>query len=129
MRHEQFTIKAREAITDALQLAGKLGNPEVRPQHLLMTLLDQKKSVVEKLLSHIGVSVDALRREAAVLVDKLPKTSGSAKSNRSRQFDEVLRAAQSLQKEMNDTHIASEILFTAIESVTDKTKQLMRDLA
>lgn len=127
MRSDQFTIKARESISDAQQLAGKLGNPEVRPQHLLCTLLDQKKGVVEKLLSHIGISIDQFKRESAVLVDKLSKTSGMAKANRSRQLDEVFQNAISLQRELNDSHIASEILFISLEGVADKPRQLMHD--
>ena len=46
MKYERFTVKAREAISDAQNLAGKLGNPEIRPQHILMTLLEQDNGVV-----------------------------------------------------------------------------------
>ena len=53
MKHDQFTIKAREAIADAQRLAGEKGNPEIRPQHLLFTLLDQKKGVVENLIRQL----------------------------------------------------------------------------
>ena len=39
MKFERFTVKAREVISDAQALAGKFGNPEIRPQHFLMVLL------------------------------------------------------------------------------------------
>jgi hypothetical protein len=39
MRFERFTVKAREAIADAQNLAGKKGNPEIRPHQLLLVLL------------------------------------------------------------------------------------------
>jgi len=55
MNFDRFTVKAREAISDAQNLAGKQGNPQIRPQHLLLTLLSQDKGVVSALLKHVGV--------------------------------------------------------------------------
>ena len=51
MKFERFTVKAREAIADTQNLAGKFGNPEIRPAHLLMVLLTQEKGVVPNLVS------------------------------------------------------------------------------
>ena len=76
MKHEQFTLKAREVIADAQRLAGEKGNPEIRPQHLLFTLLDQKKGVVENLIRQTGVDFNQFKREAAKLVSDLPSAQG-----------------------------------------------------
>ena len=62
MKYDRFTVKAREAISDAQNLAGKLGNPEIRPHHLLMTLLEQDKGVVGSLIKHVGIPLDQFRR-------------------------------------------------------------------
>ena len=80
MKFDRFTVKSREAIADAQALAGKHGNPEIRPQHLLLVLLTQDKGVVASLLRHVEVDAIALAREAAVLVDNLPKVTGSAQA-------------------------------------------------
>ena len=39
MKLDRFTVKSREAISDAQALCGKNGNPEIRPHHLMMVLL------------------------------------------------------------------------------------------
>jgi len=122
MKFERFTVKAREAIADAQALAGKLGNPEIRPHHLLTVLLTQDKGVVESLVKHVGIPLDQLRRESAALLDRLPKVSGG-----SRQLEGVFTAADAIARELGDTHVASEVLFVAIEKVDDGTRQLMRD--
>ena len=59
MKFERFTVKAREAIADAQALAGKLGNPEIRPHHLLTVLLTQDKGVVESLVKRNAGAKDS----------------------------------------------------------------------
>ena len=34
MKYDRFTVKSREALLEAQNLAGKQGNPELRPHHL-----------------------------------------------------------------------------------------------
>ncbi|MFN7142246.1 MAG: ATP-dependent chaperone ClpB [Myxococcota bacterium] len=127
MKFERFTVKAREVISDAQQLAGKFGNPEIRPQHFLMVLLTQEKGIAPTLLSQIGVDVQGLTREAAKLVDELPKVHGGAQAQLSRYANEVLTIADREAKTLGDTHIATELLLLGIAEVNDKPKQLLKD--
>ena len=127
MRFERFTVKSREAIADAQGLAGKYGNPEIRPQHLLLVLLTQDQGVVASLLQHIEADVAALSREAAKLVDDLPNVSGGAQARVSNQLQTVFNEADDLAKALGDSHIATEVLFIAINMVDDKPRQLLRD--
>jgi ATP-dependent Clp protease ATP-binding subunit ClpB len=127
MKFEKFTVKAREAIADSQALAGKQGNPEIRPHHLFLTLLNQDKGVVRSLLQHVGVEMEQLNREAAALLDKLPKVSGGTQARISKQLQAVLDKAEKLAGELGDTHIASETFLLAIETVDDAPRQLLRD--
>ncbi|MFZ5478830.1 MAG: ATP-dependent chaperone ClpB [Myxococcota bacterium] len=127
MKFERFTVKAREVISDAQQLAGKFGNPEIRPQHFLMVLLTQEKGIAQSLLSQIGVDVAGLTREAAKLVDELPKVSGGAQANLSRAAQEVLDVADREAKALGDTHVATELLLLGVAEVKDKQRQLLID--
>jgi ATP-dependent Clp protease ATP-binding subunit ClpB len=127
MKFERFTVKSREAIADAQGLAGKYGNPEIRPHHLLLVLLTQEKGVISSLLKHIEADVAALSREGAVLVDNLPKVSGSAQARVSPQLQKVFSEAESISSSLGDSHIATEVLLLAINEVDDKPRQLLRD--
>jgi ATP-dependent Clp protease ATP-binding subunit ClpB len=127
MKFERFTVKAREVISDAQQLAGKMGNPEIRPQHFLMVLLTQEKGIAPTLLSQIGVDVQGLTREAAKLVDELPKVHGGAQANLSRQAQEILNVAEKEAKTLGDTHIATELLLLGIADVKDRPQQVLKD--
>ncbi len=126
MKFERFTVKAREAIVDAQNLAGHNGNPEIRPAHLLMALLTQDKGVVGSLLRHVEVPIDQFQRDVTRLVEQLPKVSGG-KSQVSRQLRDLWDKADKLSRELKDTHIASEVLLLACEATKDKPRQLMHD--
>ncbi|MBH0778884.1 Clp protease N-terminal domain-containing protein, partial [Nocardia bovistercoris] len=49
-----FTTKTQAALTSAVQAASVAGNPEVRPAHLLVALLDQTDGVAGPLLEAVG---------------------------------------------------------------------------
>ena len=127
MKYDRFTVKSREALLDAQNLAAKMGNPEIRPQHLLISLLQQDKGVVPSLLRHVGVEIAQLRREAAQLLEQLPKAHGNSKVRMSDAANKVVERADAIARELGDTHVASEIVFIAVEQVSDKPQQLLRD--
>ncbi len=127
MTFEKFTVKAREAISDSQNLAGKYGNPEIRSEHMLMVLLTQDKGVVPGLVGRIGADLEGLKRGAAQLLDKLPKVSGGAQASLSRQLKEVLDIAERESKALRDTHIATEILLLGLEGVKDAPRTLLHD--
>ncbi len=127
MNFDRFTVKAREAIADAQNLAGKYGNPEIRPHHLLMVLLTQEKGVATSLLSQVGADTQGLTRSVAQALDELPKVHGGAKANVSRQFQQVLDIADKEARALGDTHVAADLMLVAICDVQDKTKQVLAD--
>lgn len=128
MKHDQFTVKAREALSAGNTLAKEKGNPELLPQHLLVALLDQKKGVVANLIRHIGVDSGQFNREAQKLLNDLPSVQGGAKPRLSRDVESIIEAAKKIQNELDDSLIASEVLFVAIEAVRAKPRQLMHDM-
>ena len=127
MKFDRFTVKAREAISDSQNLAGRQGNPEIRPQHLLLVLLGQEKGVIQSLLRHVEAPIDRLQQEAAQLVEALPGVAGGDKAKLSRQMRSLVEKADKIARELGDSHVATEVLFLAIEAVKDKPQQLLRD--
>ncbi len=127
MKFERFTVKAREAISDAQNLAGKMGNPEIRPQHLLMVLLTQEKGVAPSLLSQLDVDVPGLTRAAAKALEELPKVSGGSQAALSRTFQAVLDSADKEARALGDTHVSTELFLAGLCDAQDKAKQILLD--
>jgi len=128
VKFEKYTVKAREAISDAQQLAGRLGNPEIRPGHLLATLLVQDEGIVGSVVKHVGVSPDELEAKTALIIDAYSKVSGGNKAGLSRDFQAVLDTAEAESKKLKDSHIATELFLVGIAMGTSKASQLLKEL-
>jgi ATP-dependent Clp protease ATP-binding subunit ClpB len=77
MNFDKLTIKAQEALSEAMDLASKQGHPEIAPIHLLIALASQEQGAVQSILQRIGVQPTQLKQEAELKAAALPKVSGS----------------------------------------------------
>ena len=62
--NDQFTIRAREALAAASELARVNGNPEITPDHLLLALTSEPDSTASVLLRGAGADREAVRSHA-----------------------------------------------------------------
>jgi ATP-dependent Clp protease ATP-binding subunit ClpB len=62
MQIEQFTEKAREAISAAAELARQHNHSRIEVEHLLAALLDQEGGVVQQIIAGIGGDLLAAQR-------------------------------------------------------------------
>jgi len=127
MAFEKFTVKAVESIADAQRLAARIGNPEIRPAHLFLELLEQDKGVVPNLLRKIGADPSLLSQQCAQLVDGLPKVSGGGKIGMSKQLNRVLEVAENESRKRKDSHVPTEMLLLGLEACKDKPRELLHD--
>jgi ATP-dependent Clp protease ATP-binding subunit ClpB len=93
--NDQFTIRAREALAAAAELARVNGNPEITPEHLLLALTAEPDATASILLRGAGADREAVRAHAEDAVAKLPSASGSTTSQQpSLAFREALDRAR-----------------------------------
>ena len=126
MKVDKFTVKGRQAIADAQQLAGRLGNPEIRPGHLLMTLMDQEGGVVPSILRQLDKSPDLINQDAATIVDSYSKVSGGARASLSREFHAAIEVAESEANKLGDSHVSTEMMFLGVAAGTSKAGQALK---
>ena len=88
MDFNKLTIKSQEAVGAAQELARRMGNPEIYPEHLLLALLDQE------LPQQLVPDTAALRAEAETTLRGKPATQGAQQQPTvSRAFSEALERA------------------------------------
>ena len=128
MQFDKFTIKSQEAIQESQATAERLGHQEIKPEHLLATLLDQKDGVIIPVLQKMEVNLDTLRTEAGHLLKKLPKVSGGGFGQvyASQQFKKVLDQSFTLASNMQDEYVSQEHLFLALLSEKDAVTDLLQ---
>ncbi|WP_227997474.1 ATP-dependent chaperone ClpB [Nocardia australiensis] len=103
------TTKTQAALTAALQAASAAGNPEIRPAHLLVALLDQTDGIAAPLLKAVGVDPATVRRESQDIVDRLPQATGATTTPQlGREALAAITAAQHLATELGDEYVSTE---------------------
>ncbi|MDI9908734.1 ATP-dependent chaperone ClpB [Rhodococcus sp. IEGM 1406] len=122
------TTKTQAAMTAALQSASSAGNPDIRPAHLLVALLDQTDGIAAPLLKAVGVDPTVVHREAQAIVDRLPKTTGASSTPQlGREALAALTAAQHLATEMDDEYVSTEhVLYGLAAGDSDVAQLLVR---
>ncbi|WP_431958706.1 ATP-dependent chaperone ClpB [Nocardia lijiangensis] len=122
------TTKTQAALTAALQAASAAGNPEIRPAHLLVALLDQTDGIAAPLLKAVGVDPATIRREAQDIVDRLPRATGATTTPQlGREALAAITAAQRLATELGDEYVSTEHVVVGLaQGDTDVTMLLTK---
>ncbi|KZO59501.1 ATP-dependent chaperone ClpB [Dietzia cinnamea] len=110
------TTKTQAALSAAVQSASAAGNPDVRPGHLLVALLEQQDGIATPLLQACGVDPQLALTQAKALVSGYPKASGSgmAAPNLNRDALAVVNYSQTLAAEMGDDYVSTEHVLVGI---------------
>ena len=116
MDFNKLTLKAQEAVAAAQELARRMGNPELYPEHLLLALLDQE--LPRTLVERAGGSAAALRSDAEVALRGKPSVSGGNVQPRAgASFRHVLDKAFEQMQALGDEFVSVEHLLLGLEPV------------
>jgi ATP-dependent Clp protease ATP-binding subunit ClpB len=127
MNLNNFTIKAQEAIAQAQQLAFNNQNSQIETCHVLKAMLDNDENSIEFLLKKNDVNVSFVEQKINEAVTKLPKFSGEAGQNVSRELNAAVLKAGSYLKEFGDEFVSLEHLLLGILSNNDSTSNVLKD--
>jgi ATP-dependent Clp protease ATP-binding subunit ClpB len=116
MNLNKYTEKAQEAVLGAQQLAERTGHPQIEPEHLLYTLVEQHGGVVPDVLRKMNLDPAAVLVSVQQELAKLPKTQGGAQPNLSARLRAVTTAAEDEAARLKDEYVSTEHLLIAIAS-------------
>lgn len=122
-----FTIKAAEAFQQAQQIAFNAQSPNIETEHILKALLDQEDSPVEYLLKKNNVTLNLVESKLDELISKLPKASGDAAQQISRDANNVVLRAGAALKQFGDEFVTPEHLLLAIVQGNDAAAKLLKN--
>jgi ATP-dependent Clp protease ATP-binding subunit ClpB len=112
MDFQKLTLKSQEAVAGAQELARRMGNPEVYPEHLLLALMDQE------LPQQLVPNAPELRAQAeATLRGKPAVQGGTQQPHVSVQLSRVLDQAFDEAKKLDDEFVSVEHLLLALDVV------------
>jgi ATP-dependent Clp protease ATP-binding subunit ClpB len=114
LRYDKLTVKAQEALQEAQDIAGKSGQQQLEPLHLLGALVAQHDGVVPPLLNRLGVRPESLEEEINKELSRLPKVSGVSQQYLGNAANEVLEAAFDEAEKFKDEYVSAEHILLAI---------------
>jgi ATP-dependent Clp protease ATP-binding subunit ClpB len=112
MDFNKLTLKSQEAVGAAQELARRMGNPEIYPEHLLLALLDQE------LPQQLVPDAPSLRAEAETTLRGKPAVEGGAQQPRiSAAFSRVVDQAFDEARQLEDEYVSTEHLLLSLDVV------------
>ena len=122
MNFNKLTVKAQEAVVEAMNLARGAGNPETTPEHLLLSLLRQDGGIVVPILNKLGLNPGTVEAEVAADTAKYSKVGGSsAEPMVSSSLRKVFDKAFDLATQFSDEYVSTEHLLLAVAETKDTT--------
>jgi ATP-dependent Clp protease ATP-binding subunit ClpB len=117
MDFNKLTLKSQEAVAAAQELARRMGNPELTPDHLTVALLEQE--LPRTLVDRAGHASAELRAEAEARLRNLPTVSGeaAAQPRASAALTRVLDKAFDEMRSLGDEYVSVEHLLLALDVV------------
>src|SRR6266508_965193 len=131
MNINKYTEKAREAVASAIELAQQSNNPQLEPEHLLVTLAEQQDGIVPELIRKMGIDPSVIARSGRDLIAKLPSAYGGAQPGMSPRLKLVTDQAQAEADRLKDEYVSTEHLFMSIadEGGRSPSAQLLKQHA
>src|ERR1051325_4420362 len=115
MKLDKLTVKAQEETAAARDTAMTAHHAEVRPEHLLVALLDQEGGVVPRILAKPGPDARLVRPDLGRAFEKFPRARGAALDiDAGRAFKDVWETAGREADAMKDEFISTEHFLIAL---------------
>lgn len=126
MTFDKFTIKAQEAIQEAVNLVQARGQQAIEPEHLLAGILKVGENVTNFLFQKLGVNSRQIEQILESQIASLPKVQGG-EPYLSRESNEVLTRAQDYASKGGDEFVSLEPVLLALLTVKSTASRILKD--
>ena len=126
MDFNKFTIKAQEAVQEAVNLVQQQGQQVIEPTHILSGILKSSEQIASFLLQKAGANFENIKHQTAEALRSLPKVSGGT-PYLSRESNQVITKAQEKAKQMGDEFVSVEPLLLALLEVNSPAASILKN--
>ena len=127
MNFNNFTIKAQEAVQEAVNLVQQMGQQTIEPAHLMAGVLKVGEHVTNFLFQKLGISAQNFQNMVMSEAQSKPKVSGG-EPYLGREANSVLQKAVELSNQMGDEYVSLEPLMLALLVVDSSLSKMMKDM-
>jgi len=126
MNFDNFTIKAQEAVNQAVKIAEGNNQQAIETGHFLKGLMVNAESVTGFLLKKLGVNIVIFNAALDKVIVGYPKVTGG-ESYLSSAANSAVQKAVSISQKMGDQYVSVEHLFLGLLEGSDAVSRLMKD--
>ena len=126
MTLDKFTIKAQEAVQQAVNTAQLNGQQVIEPVHILKGILEKAKDVTNFIFQKLGVNAQQIEMLVTQEIQHLPKVQGGQPYLSSDSNNVLVRAQETAQK-MGDEFVSVEPILLALLNVNSTASRIMKD--
>ena len=127
MNMNKYTIKAQEAVQDAVKRAERQGQQAIEPEHLLSGILQAAEEVTRFIFQKLGLNPTTVQQAVDAQIGSLPKVQGG-QPYLSQQSSQVLQKAEDLAQQGGDEYVSVEHLLMAIADVQCTAGKMLKDM-
>ncbi len=126
MNPNKFTIKAQEAVQEAVRRVQLQGQQNIEPEHLLAGVLKVGEQVTQFVFRKLGVNPTLVQQATDAQIGSLPRVSGG-EPYLSREANDVLTKAEEMAQQQGDEFVSIEHLLQAILTVNTTASKILKD--
>ena len=126
MTLDKFTIKAQEAIQQAVNIAQTNGQQVIEPVHILKGMMEKAKDVVTFIFQKLGVNGQQIEMLTEQEIKHLPRVQGG-QPYLSNESNNVLVRAQETAQKIGDEFVSVEPILLALLDVNSTASRIMKD--
>ena len=126
MTLDKFTIKAQEAVQQAVNTAQLNGQQVIEPVHILKGIMEKAKDVTTFIFQKLGVNAQQIDMLVDQEIKHLPRVEGG-QPYLSNESNNVLLRAQEQSQKMKDDFVSCEPILWALLTVNSTASRIMKD--
>ena len=127
MNMDKYTIKAQEAVQEALKRVQRQGQQTIEPEHLLSGVMQVAEEVTRFIFQKLGMNPTTVQQAVDAQISSLPKVQGG-QPYLSQQSSQVLQKAEDLAQKGGDEYVSVEHLLMAIAEVDCTASKILKDM-
>ena len=126
MTLDKFTIKAQEAIQEAVNIAMQHGQQAVEPVHLLKGIIAKGKDVFQYVTQKVGANASQIEMLAEQEIQHLPRVQGG-QQYLSGDSQQLVQNAMQQSQQLGDEFVALESLLIAMLETKSTASRILKD--
>lgn len=127
MTFDKFTIKAQEAVQEAVNIAQRNGQQTIEPVHLLSGILEKATDVTNYIFQKLGMNGQQIAMLLHQEMQHLPRVQGGGQPYLSNETNQILMNAEDTAKKMGDEFVSVEPILLAIVQGNSTAARILKD--